>query len=325
MQLIHGDDEKQFAQLYNYKLELEATNPGSTIVIVHQGLVFERIYICLDALKRGFKAGCRQVVCIDGCFLRGVPGWQLLSAVGIDANDCMYPIAWAVVESETQDTWEWFVALLGIDLEIRNNSSWTFMSDRQKGLINALNTLYPHAEHRFCVRHMYVNFSGKFGRAKYLKDLVWGAARSTYETEFQSWMNLMEKEGLKYQPDKPNPHKNQWCKAFFRTETKCEVALNNMCECWNKYILDPRGLPILSCLEQIRCLMMQRICRKMAEMARLQGNLLCPKPQKKLDEYKKQVRFCTPTYNGAREFQVKAAQGKIFVVDLSKRTCACGH
>ncbi|CAN1142450.1 hypothetical protein LINPERHAP2_LOCUS13091 [Linum perenne] len=44
----------------------------------------------------------------------------------------MYPIAWAVVESETQDTWEWFVALLGIDLEIRNNSSWTFMSDRQK-------------------------------------------------------------------------------------------------------------------------------------------------------------------------------------------------
>ncbi|CAN1142448.1 hypothetical protein LINPERHAP2_LOCUS13091 [Linum perenne] len=132
MQLIHGDDEKQFAQLYNYKLELEATNPGSTIVIVHQGLVFERIYICLDALKRGFKAGCRQVVCIDGCFLRGVPGWQLLSAVGIDANDCMYPIAWAVVESETQDTWEWFVALLGIDLEIRNNSSWTFMSDRQK-------------------------------------------------------------------------------------------------------------------------------------------------------------------------------------------------
>ncbi|CAN1175172.1 hypothetical protein LINPERPRIM_LOCUS30682, partial [Linum perenne] len=63
----------------------------------------------------------------------------------------------------------------------------------------------------------------------------------------------------------------------------------------------------------------------MAEMPRLQGNFLCPKPQKKLDEYKKQVRFCTPTYNGAREFQVKAAGGKIFLVDLWKRICACGH
>ncbi|CAN1145366.1 hypothetical protein LINPERHAP2_LOCUS14642 [Linum perenne] len=44
----------------------------------------------------------------------------------------------------------------------------------------------------------------------------------------------------------------QWCKAYYRTETKCEMALNNLCECFNKYILEPKGLPILSCLEAVR-------------------------------------------------------------------------
>jgi transposase-like protein len=32
------------------------------------------------------------------------------------------------------------------------------MSDKQKGLINAVQKVFPHADHRFCVRHMTQNF-----------------------------------------------------------------------------------------------------------------------------------------------------------------------
>ena len=33
--------------------------------------VFERMYVCLDACKRGFLAGCRPLIGIDGLSFEG--------------------------------------------------------------------------------------------------------------------------------------------------------------------------------------------------------------------------------------------------------------
>ena len=55
------------------------------------------MYVCFTALKRGFKDGCRQLISVDGIWLKGIFGGELLTAVGIDANDCIYPIVWAIV------------------------------------------------------------------------------------------------------------------------------------------------------------------------------------------------------------------------------------
>ncbi|KAL6568685.1 hypothetical protein OROHE_004369 [Orobanche hederae] len=44
------------------------------------------------------------------------------------------------------------------DLDIRNNYKWTIMSDKQKGLIDAVNEVFEESEHRYCVMHLYNNF-----------------------------------------------------------------------------------------------------------------------------------------------------------------------
>jgi len=44
----------------------------------------------------------------------------------------MYPIAWAVVEKETNETWDWFCGLLFKDLGVGDGSDWVFISDQQK-------------------------------------------------------------------------------------------------------------------------------------------------------------------------------------------------
>jgi hypothetical protein len=45
----------------------------------------------------------------------------------------MYPVAWAVVEQETTENWEWLIGLLIKDLEINDNGAgWVFISDKQK-------------------------------------------------------------------------------------------------------------------------------------------------------------------------------------------------
>jgi hypothetical protein len=87
----------------------------------------------LAAMKKWFLEGCRLVIGLDGCFLKGPYKGILLVVVGRDANNNMYPIAIAVVESETKDSWTWFLECLVSDLgSHERHISPTFISDRQK-------------------------------------------------------------------------------------------------------------------------------------------------------------------------------------------------
>ncbi|KAE8678482.1 hypothetical protein F3Y22_tig00111409pilonHSYRG00347 [Hibiscus syriacus] len=129
-------------------------------------------------MKDGFKSGCRSIICLDRCHLKGYYGGLLLAVVGVDANDSIYPIAFAVVENENQSSWCWFLELLGNDLELNNSHILTFMTDRQKGLIEDVEKLYPNVEHRTCVRFLYSNFkTNGHHKGKALKDQLWMAAR----------------------------------------------------------------------------------------------------------------------------------------------------
>ncbi|CAN0884591.1 hypothetical protein LINGRAHAP2_LOCUS14887 [Linum grandiflorum] len=134
MRMIHGEDAAQFSKLFSYKAELERTNQGSTVVSDYDGFTFTKMYICLDALKKG--SGYRNFVCVDGCFLKGIRGWQFLSVVGVDGDDRMDPIAWTIIERECQESWGWFMKLLASDLQINQSKGWTFMSDRQNTCVN---------------------------------------------------------------------------------------------------------------------------------------------------------------------------------------------
>nr|XP_025635544.1 uncharacterized protein LOC112729586 [Arachis hypogaea] len=140
---IEGSERAQYARLREYAMEILNTNPGSTVNICttpmpNSTVLFRRIYICLDACRKGFLAGCRPFINLDVTFLRGYYGGQLLTAVSQDANNHIYPITYAIVDSETKDNWKWFLQLLQEDLGDQRNNDWTFMSDQQKGLIPAL-------------------------------------------------------------------------------------------------------------------------------------------------------------------------------------------
>jgi hypothetical protein len=65
---------------------------------------------------------------IDGCHIKTRYRGQLLTAVGIDPNDCIFPIAFAVVEVEDTEAWRWFLETLKQDLGIENTYPWTVMS-----------------------------------------------------------------------------------------------------------------------------------------------------------------------------------------------------
>ena len=127
-----------YSRVWDFGFELLKNNPKNTVDIMTSRVTdeddnkFKRIYICYHALKEGWKLGCRPILGIDGCFLKNVCGGQLLSAVGRDGNNNMYPVAFAVVESENTDSWMWFLGLLKEDLSLGNGFEFTVISDQQK-------------------------------------------------------------------------------------------------------------------------------------------------------------------------------------------------
>ena len=50
------------------------------------------------------KSGCRSVMGLDGAFLKSPFGGQLLTAVGVDANNNSWVTAYAMVENENKDS-----------------------------------------------------------------------------------------------------------------------------------------------------------------------------------------------------------------------------
>ncbi|KAL3516206.1 hypothetical protein ACH5RR_023108 [Cinchona calisaya] len=104
--MLRGCDREEYRKLWEYCNALRKKNPGSCLKIkldrptIEEKWIFQRLYYRLSTWKDGFLAGCKPIIGLDGCFLKGLFGGQLLSAIGRDANDNMYPIALAVVEVE---------------------------------------------------------------------------------------------------------------------------------------------------------------------------------------------------------------------------------
>lgn len=95
--------------------------------------------------------------------------------------------------------------------------------------------MFPFAEHRSCVRHMYQNFRGKH-KGKALKDLVWSAAIASNEITFKKCMEKIEQEDREARnwfnhPERPF---QSWTRALFKTNIRCDMLLNNLCESFNK-------------------------------------------------------------------------------------------
>ncbi|KAM5568400.1 hypothetical protein ABKV19_016119, partial [Rosa sericea] len=226
---------------------------------------------------------------------------------------------------ESKDSWDWFLRLLVKDLDITGEGNgWTFISDKQKGLLPACEAVVPLAEHRFCVRHLWTNFNKLFP-GKVFKDQVWAIAKATtmaYYTKELVLMKQMEPKAYDWLTDPLRPPKH-WCRAHFGTTMKCDVLLSNLCESFNAFILPARSKAVISCFEDIRVMMMKRIAMRRDKMSKFMDPI-CPKPRELLEKNKvKSATNCIPYGSGSPQIEVESFGGSKHVVDLIRRTCAC--
>ncbi|KAH0730331.1 hypothetical protein KY289_001519 [Solanum tuberosum] len=227
LESLEGSFVDSYNKLEGYATELRSCNTGSDIVIdlskeaLSNGKrKFLRMYICFKAMKLGFKSGLRPLIGLDGTFLKGKTKGQVLCAVGQDSNNSFYPLAWAVVDKETKRTWTWFMQHLQHSLELQNGEGLTFISDMQKGLLEAVRTVLPEAHQRYCTRHIEANWCKRWGKGE-LKKLLWWAAWSSFTEEFDDQLQEMKEVNREAGQDLIDKYPPKtWCRAYLDTVCK---------------------------------------------------------------------------------------------------------
>nr|KAJ0205312.1 hypothetical protein LSAT_V11C500238060 [Lactuca sativa] len=134
IELIEGTLVDHYAKLWSYGEEIRRSNPRSTVKIDVNAMpygktCFSKFYICFDGLKQGWRGSCRRVINLDECFLKGLCSGELICTVGRDANNHIFPIAWAVC------------------------------------LLKTVKEVLPIVKHRQCERHIVANFRKRFNGA----------------------------------------------------------------------------------------------------------------------------------------------------------------
>ena len=113
---------------YDLKQYPSVDNPGKQVL--------QRAYFSLGACIEAFKH-CRPVICIDGTFLTGKYSGQILTAIGVDGNNQVLPLAFAFVESENGDSWYWFLERLK-NMVVKDRPDVCVIHDRHAGILQAM-------------------------------------------------------------------------------------------------------------------------------------------------------------------------------------------
>jgi hypothetical protein len=104
----------------------------------------------------------RRIFAANNTFLKGRFIQQLLLVIGIDANGNALILAWAIVESKNEDSWQYFFTnLIRAILEIKEEAT-IFISDCDKGLAAIKGKLGKGIIKAVCAYYLIDNFIVKY-------------------------------------------------------------------------------------------------------------------------------------------------------------------
>lgn len=150
---------------------------------------------------------------------------------------------------------------------------------------------------------------------------MWNCAKSTYLPAYERAMDMLNvmSAGAHEYMKKIDPH--HWSRAYFQTRFKCDILLNNLCECFNSHILEARIKGIVTMNEMIRTKLMVRIQKRRDAMKKC-TTVHCPRILKKLEKNKQLSWLYNSIWSGGDQYQVVGPDGQ-FVINKNEGTCTC--
>ena len=142
-----------------------------TFAYAHGNVHFIRVFWAFGASIKGFKS-CRPLIQIDGTFLYGKFKGKLLIATSIDPNGHIFPLAFAIVEEKSIDSWSWFITALKTHVTQREGICLIY--DHHAGINGVVRDVANGWNHCYCLKHVVSNFNEKY-KNKVLNNLAYQA------------------------------------------------------------------------------------------------------------------------------------------------------
>ncbi|XP_026458501.1 uncharacterized protein LOC113359017 [Papaver somniferum] len=295
MEAKYGSYEESYKLVPQFCKMVRHSNKNSveTFSYCNTDMDFVSMTISFAEAIKGWKDGCRSVVGLDACHLNDKCGGVLMDATGLDGQNGLVTLGIGVFHAETIENWIMFLTDLK-PLLLSHEKPLTFISDRQKGLLEVVPAVFPDSHHRYCWRHLYNNFKQHFKGQK-LYSLLWNATKCYKKKHFYKHMEDMKKENPAVVVHLEKAGFESWSRAFFDDTSKCEHRNNNFSELFNSMAKNLRNKPI--CRLGILCnqLVMSLFHKRRKESAKWNPNGLVPTAMKLI----------------------------VFIVNLEEKQCSC--
>ncbi|WCJ18101.1 hypothetical protein M5689_000477 [Euphorbia peplus] len=319
---IYGSSEKGYCILPSYCEQIKRSNPGSIAEVFTTGTDnrFQRLFISFYASIYGFLNGCVPIVGLGQFQLRSKYLGTLLVATSFDADAGLFPLAFAVVDVENDESWMWFLSELqkALEANTENMPQLTFLSDAQKGIEDAVKIIFPNSSHAYCMRHLSESIGKEFKNSR-LVHLLWKAACATTTIGFKEKMAEITEVSSAAAKWLEQFLPSRWAMVYFEGTRYGHLSSN--IEEFSKWILEARELPIIQVLEQIHCKLIAEFQER-----RLKSNswfsVLAPFAEKRVIEALNHASTYQVLRSDEVEFEVISPE-RSDIVNIGTHSCSC--
>ncbi|KAG7552214.1 MULE transposase domain [Arabidopsis thaliana x Arabidopsis arenosa] len=319
---LFGTDDDSYKALEEYLYVLKLANPGTVTDIKTEAEEngcqrFLYMFLAFGASIEGFRH-LRRVVVVDGTHLTGKYKGVLLTASGQDANFQVFPLAFAVVDSENDESWTWFFEKL--EPIIADSSTMTIISDRNQSIYVAKKKVFPRAYHGACIVHLARNVNAKFynkGLANLVKNAGYAYTVKQFN-EIYAQISMKNSECANYLERMKTGH---WTRVYFQGE-RYNLMTSNIAETLNNALRKGRGSPIIELLKFIRAMLTRWFSARRTKSGKHTG-VVTPEVDKVLTKNLAKVRGSKVGNVHTWSYEIVGLFNGKHQVSLDRKQCTC--
>ncbi|KAL0713563.1 hypothetical protein Bca4012_020541 [Brassica carinata] len=316
--LARGTPDESFEALPSWFHMLKKKNPGSvTFIEVDSVGKFKYAFLSFGPSIRGFKL-MRKVLSIDGAHLKSKYKGTLLAATAQDGNFHLYPLAFAVVDSENAASWSWF--LMCLKTIIPDEEDLVFVSDRASSIEAALLQYYPLAHHGICIFHFEKNVLDSH-KSSILIPLVVEAGYAYTKEDFNYYFHDIKESDPELADYLTKADIRKWSRAY-APANRFNIMTSNLAESINSLLKESREYPIVCLFETIRMIMTRWFTERREEGFRHIHPVTVEVVKKMKQLYDLTSRWLELSKINDSEFEVKG-DTRDQMVNFETRHCSC--
>ncbi|KAL3505546.1 hypothetical protein ACH5RR_030928 [Cinchona calisaya] len=322
---LQGSYKEAYCQLPFFCEKIMETNPGSIATFAtKEDSSFHRLFVSFHASISGFQQGCRPLIFLDSTILYSKYQGTILAATAADGNDGVFPVAFAVVDEETDENWHWFLSQL--KSAVSASGQITFIADFQKGIRESLRDIFgKDCYHGYCLRYLAEKLNkdlkGQFSheaRRLMVQDLSAAAYAPNLEAFERCAENIkaISPEAYNWVIRSEPAH---WANAFFGGARYNHMTSNfgQLFYCW---VSEVDELPITQMVDVLRGKMMELIYTRRVDSSQWTTRL-CPSMEEKLQNETSKAQSLKVLLSHGSTFEVRGEA--VDMVDIDHWDCSC--